>query len=468
MKITILDGIYTDAGTPEFRTRYPRNLTPVPKQTGVNEGYLRPADGIELWAAGVGRDRGGIVWQGLMYRVQGSKLVRFEADGSITEIGDVADDGRYCTFDYGFDRLAIVSAGRLWYWTLFEFINVGDVDLGRVVDMVWVDGYYMTTDGEALIVTELTDATAVNPLKYGSSEADPDPVVALLKSTNEVYALNRNTIEVFENVGGNNFPFRRIDGAQIPRGVVGTHACCDFAGRIVFVGSGRNESPAVYLVQPGGSVPISTQEIDTILQGYTETQLAEIVCEARVDRQHQQVLIHLPDRTLVYDAAASQRLETAVWTTLDSGLLAPAQYRGRGICWAYGQWLVADPETGNIGRLTRTTSKHFGQDIGWEFGTPVIYNDSKGAIVHSMELVSLTGRVELGADPSIWTSYSLDGATWSMERAHKVGMQGDRLKRIQWRGMGKMESMRMQRFRGTSAAHISLVRLEAQLEPLNG
>jgi hypothetical protein len=97
-------------------------------------------------------------------------------------------------------------------------VQVTDPDLGVVLDVVWVDGYFMTTDGEFLVVTELVDPTQVNPLKYGSSEVDPDPVVALLKLRNEVYALNRNTIEVFDNVGGLLFPFQRIDGAQIQKG----------------------------------------------------------------------------------------------------------------------------------------------------------------------------------------------------------------------------------------------------------
>jgi hypothetical protein len=106
--------------------------------------------------------------------------------------------------DYSFDRLAIASGGRLYYWN-GTLTQVTDPDLGVVLDVVWVDGYFMTTDGESLVVTELSDPTQVNPLKYGSSEVDPDPVVALLKLRNEVYALNRNTIEVFDNVGGEFF-----------------------------------------------------------------------------------------------------------------------------------------------------------------------------------------------------------------------------------------------------------------------
>jgi hypothetical protein len=46
MQIPILNGIFTDDGQAEIRTSYPVNLIPVPKQSGISNGYLRPADGL--------------------------------------------------------------------------------------------------------------------------------------------------------------------------------------------------------------------------------------------------------------------------------------------------------------------------------------------------------------------------------------------------------------------------------------
>jgi putative ABC transport system ATP-binding protein len=45
MQIPVLSGIYAD-GDADFRSSYPVNLVPVPKDSGVSQGYLRPADGI--------------------------------------------------------------------------------------------------------------------------------------------------------------------------------------------------------------------------------------------------------------------------------------------------------------------------------------------------------------------------------------------------------------------------------------
>lgn len=465
MQIPILNGTYTDNG-PDIRTAYPVNLMPVPVGSGISKGYLRPADGLVANGTGPGTDRGGINWNGVCYRVMGTKLVTVANNGAVTVLGDVGGPvNTLVTMDYSFDRLAVASGGRLYYWN-GALTQVTDPDLGVVLDVCWVDGYFMTTDGTSLVVTELTDPTQVNPLKYGSSEVDPDPVVALLKLRNEVYALNRNTIEVFDNIGGAFFPFQRIEGAQIQKGVVGTFACCVFVETVAFLGSGRNESPGVYLGANAGAQKISTQEIDDLLLTYTEVQLAQVKLEARNDKAHQHLYIHLPDRTVVYDAAASQALEQQVWFTLSTSVVGFAQYRARNFVWAYDKWLVGDPQSSNIGYMVQDIGSHWGQIVRWEFGTLIVYNEGKGALFNQLELVSLTGRVALGVDPIITTSYSTDGMAWSQDRPIRVGTTGNTNKRLCWFQQGHMRNWRIQRFRGDSQAHLSFVRLEAQIEPL--
>ena len=463
MQIPILNGIYTDNAA-NIRSSYPVNLVPVPKQSGISNGYLRPADGIVSHGTGPGIDRGGINWNGTCYRVMGTKLVTVASNGTVTTLGDVGNGG-LVTFDYSFDRLAIQSGGRFYYWN-GTLTQVTDPDLGTVIDFCWVDGYFMTTDGEFLIVTELNDPTQVNPLKYGSSEVDPDPVVALLKLRNEVYALNRNTIEVFDNVGGEFFPFQRIDGAQIQKGVVGTHACCVYMESIAFLGSGRNEAPAIYIGTNATAQKLSTQDIDTLLLSYSEAQLATVKLEARNDKSHQHLYVHLPDRTIVYDAAASEALQDQVWFTLTSSIAGFAQYRARNYVWAYDKWLVGDTNTNQVGYLTENISSHWGVIVRWEFGTTIVYNEGNGALFNRLELVALTGRVALGLNPAISTSYSYDGQTWSQDRSIRVGTIGNTLKRLVWCQQGHMRNWRMQRFKGDSQAYISMARLEAQLEPL--
>lgn len=465
MQIPILSGIYT-SGIGDFRVEYPRNMVPVIQKEGISDGYFRPGDGIVALGAGPGIDRGAISWNGLLYRVMGTNLVSISSNNVVTVIGNVGGSG-LVTFDYSFDYLAVASSGSFFlYKPATGLQQVTDPDLGTVLDFVWVDGYFMTTDGTYLVITELNDPFSVNPLKYGSSEADPDPIVALIKNKNEVYALNRNTIEVFVNVGGSLFPFQRVSGAQVQRGVVGTNACCLFMDTIAFLGGGRNESVGVWVISAGIAEKVSSREVDQILAEYTEAELSLVHLESRVDKDFRQLYIHLPDQTLVFDGASTAKAGTPVWYTLSTSLVGKAQYRAQNFIWIYNRWIVGDTKSVNFGYLTDTLSSHWGEMTGWNFETMIIYNESRGLIFHELELVALTGNAIFGADPSIWTSYTEDGRTWSQERVCKAGVTGQRGKRLSWLQQGRMRQWRAQRFRGTSDAQLAVARLEVRLEAL--
>lgn len=464
MQVPILNGIYTDESS-DFRIGYPYNLVPVPVQQGISQGYLRPGDGIvPFTASGPGIDRGGINWNGVCYRVMGTQLVSIDSGGIITNHGLIPGTD-LVKFDYSFDYLAIRASGSLFLYN-GTLTQITDVDLGLCIDFIWVDGYFMSTDGEFICVTELTDPFSVLTTKYGSSESDPDPVVAMLKLHNEPTAVNRYTTETLNNIGGNGFPFARVDGALIPKGAVGTNACCVYMDNIAMVGSGRNEPATVYLASNGQYVRISTREIDLQLATYSDAQLAQVKVEARVDKGHQLLYIHLPDRCLVYDGAASALLTEKVWFTLGSGL-NPAQYRAKNLVWCYNKWLVGDPQDNKIGYLATTTSEHWALTVGWEFSTSIIYNEGAGATFHELELVALPGRVDLGVKPMISTQYSLDGEAWSQPKFILVGKVGERQKRLIWLQQGSMRNWRVQKFNGTSDSRLSVARLEARLEGLS-
>lgn len=464
MQLPILSGIYTDEAA-QVRTAYPRNLIPVPKKSGISDGYLRHTDGIIKSGDGVGIDRGGINWLGTLYRVMGTKLVSITSGGTSTVVGDVGAGGQV-TFGYSFDYLAVSSGGRFYLYNGASLAQVTDADLGTVIDFVWIDGYFLTTDGTSLVVTELNDPFSVNPLKYGSSESNPDPILSVKKVRNELAALNRHTIEFFDNVGGEFFPFSRIEGAQINKGTIGTFSNCVVNDLIAFMGGGFNEALSCYIGINGQVEKIATSEIDQRIAEYTEAQLALTVCEYKIYNGHIHIMFHLPDLTLVYDLSASKAVGEHIWYTMDSAIPSGTQYKGKNHVYCYDRWNVADPSSIQFGYLDDTISTHYGEKIGWEFSTQIVYNEGTGAIFHSLELVGTTGRVALGVTPTISTQYSLDGLTWSQEKFISAGTIGDTTKRLVWFLQGSMKHWRIQKFKGTSDAMISVSRLEAKLEPL--
>lgn len=464
MQIPILNGIYSDQNS-DLRVAYPRNMIPVPLSQGVSGGYLRPAEGITEFATGPGADKGGINWNGIHYRVMGTKLVRINVDSSVNEIGTV-EIGDYARFDYSFDRLSISIGGKLYYWDDTTFQQVTDPDLGFCVDHIWIDGYFMSTDGEFIVVTDIGNPLSVNPLKYGSSEIDPDPIVALLEIRNEAYVVNRYTIEVFDNVGGTQFPFQRINGGQITKGAVGTRACCVFLERIAFIGSGKNEDISIYLGINGQASRISTREIDIILEDYTEATLANILLESRITEGHAWLYIHLPDKTLVYDAASSQALNQPVWFVLTSGFDFPGQYLAQNFVKVNDKWYCGHPTLEKVGYFDKNTNKQWDELTNWDITTGIIYNESNGAIFHELELIALNGRQNLNEEPLIYTQYSIDGIEYSQRRYINAGKIGESKKRLIWLNQGHMRNWRVQKFGGNSDTKLSILRLEARIEPL--
>ena len=473
-QIPILNGI-TSSASADFRTSYPRNLVPVPYQTDVSQGYLKLAEGLVNFglfnASIIGSDRGAINWNGVCYRVMGQFLVSIDANGIVTQLATLPVGG-FVRFDYSFDRLAIACSGGLYYWSGVALTQVTDIDLGNVIDMLWIDGYFMTTDGKNLIVTDLADPYAVNPLKYGASESDPDPVVGLLKVRSEVYAMNRYTIEVFQNVGGSLFPFQRIGGAIIQKGAIGTRTSCVFMETVAFLGSAKNEPPSIHLINAGQTIEIATREIQLLLKSYTESQLSAVLMEKRSHDAHEHLYVHLPDQTLVYDGKASQIVGEPVWFFLSSSATSKGLYRARNFVWAYDKWLCGDLiDARLIGVISQDVGAHYGNEIGYQFDTPIIYNGGKGAQIHLLELVALTGRAQNATINSVpqyvRRSYSTDGITFSNPKPKSLGLAGETTKRVKWYSCGTMKNWRMERFEGRTQVPVSFVGLEAELEGLD-
>jgi hypothetical protein len=465
MQIPVLKGIYADESANIYES-YPVNMVPMPMQSGISSGYLRVADGARSLGPGAGPPRGGIAWNGECYRVSGTKLVKVNADGTHTVLGDVGPGGRI-TMTYSFDRLAVAAGGHLFYYNGSAFSEVTDPALGTVLAVIWVDGYFMTTDGEFLVVTDLADPTTVNPLKYGSSEIDPDPIVTVLRLRTEVVAVNRYTLEFFTNSGGSGFPFDRVNGAQIQKGALGQSCACVFSDAVAFLGGGKNETPAIYLGLNGETTKLSTAGIDSLLNRYKESELSAAVLETHMHRSHPQLWIRLNDRTLVYDMDASKATGESVWFQLTSAKIGFKSYRIIDPVWCHDMWMVCDAQTGDFGIITEDSAHHFDETVRWEFSTVAVYNEGRGALWNSLELVCLPGRVAEDDSPVISTSYTLDGETWSEDRVITAGAIGDRAKRLAWFRQGRMNSWRVQRFRGDSKARLSVVRLEVALEPLN-
>lgn len=442
------------SGQAEFVESPPHNLEPIVVDNKIAAGQFRAPAGVVSVATGAGNDRGAIVWNGRHFRVMGTSLVEVSG-GTVTTIGDVGGSGPV-SMDYGFDRLIVRSGENLFYYSSSGFAQVTDIDLGPVKDAIWTDGFTMTTDGTSIVVTELSDPFSVNPLKYGSAEEDPDMVTGLARVNGEVLVTGRYTIEILQNVGGNGFPFQVIDGATIPYGCVSASAKAPFLESLAFVGSARNEALGVYITGSGTAGKISSRALDRALAALPDPSVIEV--EARTYLDESRLLVHLPNETWVYHHNASVAAKQKLWAISDG--------RARHAVEMNGEFYVGDTQGNEIGRLAHDTASIFGEVTPWEFVSGFIYNEGKGYILKSAELVGLPGNIASG-EAHIFMSVSRDGVTFGPERVIKAGVPGERVKRLQWRPMAHVPNYCVLKFRGFDHALPGFTRLELDVEGLS-
>jgi hypothetical protein len=142
-------------------------------------------------------------------------------------------------------------------------------------------------------------------------------------------------------------------------------------------------------------------------------------------------------------------------------------YRLRDFTRAFGQWIVGDLTTGQIGRLDESVMTEYGLPILREFSTPLGFGDGRGFIVHEVALYGLPGRVQVGVSPQISLSVSRNGITYSQERWTAAGKRGDFDEIPKWRRIGRANSQMSMRFRVANESLFTPSRLEITVEPLN-
>lgn len=449
-QIPIQTGVRLDRGG--FDTSFPINLEHDLIESGVSAGQLVSARGVVPLATGPGLDRGGTIWNGIQYRVMGTKLVSV-VGATVNVLGDVGGSSPV-RMAYSFDRLAIASDGLLFYWDGATLTEVTDPDLGLAKDLAWIDGYFVTTDGEFVIVTELLDPTQVDPIKYGSAEADPDPVTGVEVLNEELYAIGRNSIQVFRNVGGLGFPFQVIKGATVPYGCISAYAKCRVLDSIAFVGGAREEPLGVFVLANGTALRISDGEVDDLLEGVPES-LIELEARRFGDDVH--LVLHTPNASAMLILETASDLGGKIWTILHSGRLGP--YRPRHVLWDGTRHVCGDLQSGALGVMTRDVSSHFGVPTEWRFDAGLLFNDGRAFIMQEVELF---GQFPLGRPSTVFVSLTRDGEVWSNEVA--IRLVGLREQRCILRPGVRLPDLVGMRFRGTDT--VAVARCEVQGEPL--
>lgn len=466
MKLPLVKGTRVDADA-EWRDSLPLNLVGFAQSVGSWSGYLRTADGLKNFATGEGRDRGAI-WSDRFkkhFRVSGDTLIEVDEFGGIVDQsgGTTITGSGNARFDNSFNSVAFVADGDYYRWTESGGLTKPSkpAGAGYFIDMTWIDGYYIFTDRENLWNTTLADEAAFNANERAGSDFAPDDIVGIDKTTdNRLIVFNRYTTERFVNNAGSSFPFQRQPNAAIPIGIVGTDAKANIGdGRWVVFGGSKEYSPSFYLLT-NSYKNISTKEIDSIIDTYSDFELATIEIEYRDTRDQGLVICQLPRDTLVYDVTLSNALGENIWYEWRSGddpwRAVNGVYDPRNVGNESSSWIYGDQFDSRIGRLDSRICTQYGEAVEWRCKTPLT---RASGTIQTAELVTAPGHSEVN-DDVVFVSTTKDGALFGPEALVYRGDEGDYQKRIIMRRLGDYPRWFGMRIRGNSAGVFSITGVE--------
>jgi hypothetical protein len=462
MKLPLIKGDKVSSDI-DYRDALPVNMYAVNREILGGNGYMICYPGLSLVATGDGIDRGGFYNDRFetQYRVSGTNLIKVNTNGTTTTLGTIPGT-KQAAMSYSFNTQSVVADGKMFlYDATTGFRGVTDSDLGTPLDIVWVDGYYFLTDGEFIYHTNLSDESAIDPLKFATAEFMPDRSLGLgLTQDDKVIVFGRYSTEYFVNAATENFAFQRVESRAQKIGIVATHAKCESGGKWYITGGRRDDSLGVHIITVGGTEKASTREIDKILKQYTEPQLLDMRMECRTEDDTTFILVHLPNETLCFNESIAKTLgKSNAWTILKTDVAGDSPYRGiNGVFDArLGEWIYGDKLTGNIGKLDESVFTHYGDTVEWLLYTPFAKLETFS--IDEMELETLPGFAG-SDDATVAVSLTYDGETYGKEWFQLYGSPNNRSQRFILRRLGYVADWVGFKLRGATKARMSFAVLE--------
>lgn len=402
----------------DYADAIPINMIAVIRDVKGNPGYLISHDGLTQTHTGQGIDRGALFnerWS-RSFRVSGEKLIEI-VGASVVVIGDIPGADRV-RMAYGFNSMMIVDSGSTYRYDGTTLTLMTDPDFGAPIDVIWLDQYYLFTDGENLYHTDIGDETSINPLKFATSELSPDKTKAVGRTQdNLLFVPNRYTSEYFVDQANENFAFTRINQKAVNSGVVSTGGWIEIGGRVYMLGGAKGEPVTFKLLGAGQAETAATDYIEGIINSYSESELSTAYLEGRSRARDQLVYVQLPNHTLLYNVFVANKFGPQyAWSELRSGEDAWRACNG-----VYdtnlGQWIYGDKLGTTIGKLDDALASHYGASVTSQFQTALIPMESVS--VSEIELNVVSGY---GEDTALFVSTTQNGSYHGAEWTKYIAM----------------------------------------------
>lgn len=393
MKTPILGSTYVARSVNAADARMVNLFPEIVPEAGKEPAFLNRAPGLRLEVTvGTGPVRG--LWQlaGNMYVVSGTEFYKVTPAYVVTLIGNVSGTGPVSLADNG-TQLFIACNGPSFIYNASTnaFQQITDPDFPGAVTVAFLDGYFVFNEpnSQKIWVTSLYDGLSIDATEFASAEGSPDGVVGLIADHGQVWVYGTNSIQVFFDSGGLDFPLSTVQGAFNELGCAAAYSIAKMDNGLFWLGKDARGQGMVYRANGYAGQRISTHAVEWHIQQYGD--LSGAIGYTYQQDGHSFYVLIFPsaDTSWVYDVATQAWHERAGFVNGDFT-------RHRSNCQVFfnNEVLVGDYENGNVYAFDLDVYADNGSSQKWLRSwraLPTGQNNLKRTAHHSLQLDCETG-----------------------------------------------------------------------------
>jgi hypothetical protein len=286
--------------------------------------------------------------------------------------------------------------------------------------------------------TDLGSSLSTNAY-YGTKDAAPDPIIALIADHRQVYLLGQQTTEVWVDIGNVitgiiSFPFQRIQGTMMQHGCAAVGSVARFAEMFMFVSKDSRGQAIIGVVQGYAFTRLSTHAVEQTLLNQT---VSDAIAYTYQLEGHEFYVVNFPSAniTWVYDLSSQMWHKWLSWDGQQFN-------RHRSNCGAFfnNSYLVGDYQNGKIYSLDNNAYTEDGSTIRRLRRAPHITTDLQRQYFAELQIQFQPGvglETGQGQNPQAMLRWSNDGgSTYSNEHWVSIGAVGKYKNRAIWRRLG--------------------------------
>lgn len=385
------------------------------------------ASGIKPGVSGSGIGRGLFTFQQVLYAVSGTTLYKIDAQHKVTSLGTVSGN-QLCTFAANASQLTICDPDASYVFD-GSLNRITDPDFLNGKQCAGIDSYvlFLGPNGE-FFCSDLAQATSYDALNFATAEGAPDKTIGLIADHRQALLFGTDSLELWEDVGGNAFPFARASNGFVELGCAAGYSIAKLDNSPHWLASDLT----VRRLDGLTPIRVSQHGVEQAIRSYA------VVSDARgfsfTESGHIFYVLTFPTagHTWVLDATTHE------WHERESYGLTRWRPCATALC--YNRNYVQDFETGDVGYIDAKTFTDWGktQRMSWTY--PSVYD--KGDLKFHSELsvrvqTGLGLSTGQGSQPKIQLECSDNGGiTFEHVEDISLGRQGHFNARVAWEQLG--------------------------------